>query len=155
MGAAMLLVVSVYLGRTYERYCERTLAEMSEILRMLSHIRGKICAFLCPQSSLLSDFYSDALTDAGFLCKVRDGATLKDAFEGSKLSLSRHDKRALGAYFADFGKRYKSEEISRLDEIYRTLDESFKSERERVPKDVKIAKTLLIAASLGISVLMI
>ncbi len=155
LGACVLLVSSILIGRIYESYCERRLLELSEILRMLAHIRSKISSFLCPQSLLLSDFESEVLEESGFLRAVGEGKTLADAYKASRLLISKKDGRALEAYFAELGKSYKDEELSRLDRVYRELDESFKCESERVPKDVKVAKTLLTAAALGISVLMI
>jgi hypothetical protein len=49
----------------------------------------------------------------------------------------------------------KTDELARLDSAVRSLEGYVKSEEEKLPKDVKIAKILLFAAALGISILMI
>ncbi len=154
-GAAILLFLSVFIGKAYEKYCERALSETKELLRMLLHMRGKISTFLSPQSGLLSDFESEVLSSTGFLVAVQEGKTLFDAYGGSRFAISKEQKRAFLRFFSEFGRGYKSEELSRIDSLYRETSEELKKERERTAKDIKIAKTLLIAAALGISVLMI
>lgn len=155
IGAVILLCASLFIGRAYERYLNRRLESARELLRMLSHIRDKINAFLCPQGELLSDFESEALESVGFIKKIRGGAGLSEAYRASSFSFSEEMRRALDSYFADFGKRYKADELARLDIVRGMLEKYVNDEEARTPKDIKIAKTLIGAMALGVSILMI
>lgn len=154
-GAVILLCASLLIGRAYERYLNGRLESARELLRMLSHIRDKINAFLCPQGELLSDFESEALERVGFMKKIRDGAGLSEAYRASSFSFSEEIGPTLDSYFADFGKRYKADELARLDIVRGTLEKYVNAEEARTPKDIKIAKTILGALALGVSILMI
>ena len=155
LGAVILLCASLFVGRAYEKYLEGRLSEAREILRMLLHMREKINAFLCPQRELLSDFRSDILERVGFLGKIRGGIGIYEAFMDTKFSFACEIYETLSAYLSGFGKRYKSDELARLDSTVRVIDGYVKREQEQLPKDIKIAKTLLGAAALGIVILMI
>ena len=154
-GAVILICVSVATGRAYENYAERGLLEARELLRMLLHIRGKINAFLCPQSELLSDFGSDVLERVGFIGRIKEGAGLADAYKASGFSFPKEMTLTLESYFSDFGKRYKTDELARLDAVAGVLEKYVNLEESRLQKDVKIVKTLLGAAALGVAILMI
>ena len=155
IGALILLCASLFVGRAYEKHLDGRLGEAREVLRLLLHIREKISSFLCPQGELMSDFKSEILESVGFIGKIRDGKGLYDAFRDTNFSFSEDIIEILRSYFSEFGKRYKSDELARLDSAVRSLEGYVKSEEEKLPKDVKIAKILLFAAALGISILMI
>ena len=103
----------------------------------------------------MSDFKSEILESVGFIGKILDGKGLYDAFRDTNFSFSEDIIEILRSYFSEFGKRYKSDELARLDSAVRSLEGYVKSEEEKLPKDVKIAKILLFAVALGISILMI
>lgn len=154
-GAAILLISAVICGRAYEKYASRSLFELEELMRALRYIKSRISTFLSPRSELLSGFRSDILARSGFLRRVHEGEELSTAFASSSLSIPKAARAALTAFFSELGRGYRTEELSRADSAISECEAILLREREQLPKDVKIVKTLLLSGALALVILML
>ena len=157
VGGLILLACAFLIGKAYESYAFRAISEYEAFLSMLGHIKNKINCFLMTTCKLLCDFESGPLEESGFLPKLREGKRMSEAFEdaSARLAISKEAKKLLSVFFEELGVGYKDEELNRISGVERELSSILSREREEMPKNVRIAKTLLLAAALGILILII
>lgn len=155
-GSALLLLGALYVSREYEKSLANRWELCSGFVDLLAHIRRKIDGYLTPPSQLLDGFYSAALEGVGYIAKARDVGISAAYFELSKtLPLEKKAKECLGAFFCDFGKDYREGTVRALDAALGGLRDHLKTLGAENEKNLKLARTLCVAAALGIIILLI
>ena len=156
-GVAVIMLCALFFGKEYSAYVERRLEQYRGFVSFIGHIEGMISRFLSLQESLWQNFSCDALEKCGFLPSLRSGNSLSQAFSACEPSLLLSDKQKaeFSAFFADFGKEYMDGEITRASDFHRESEESLKKEESELAKSVKITSAILIAAAVGLVILII
>ncbi len=156
-GIALLLFGALSLSRDYTRYCARRLEVCRAFLFFIKHIRAKVGRYLSPRSQWCSDFQDKTLEELGFLPAVRGGKSLLEAkdthLRGSLLPSDASE--ALSALFSELGRGYLDEELRSLDGAISALGEICERESLESTRSARIAKTLILGAALGITVLLL
>lgn len=157
MGASLVLLSAIILGRGYSAYSERAIAEYDGFLELLIYMKGKISCFLLPPSEIFKDFECEALERCGLLMKIRCGVQISDAFSESshRLAIPPEAKRVLGGFFASFGSEYRDGEIARIEQTVSEIKRQRDDACELLTKKTKLAHTLLFAGALGLVIFLI
>ena len=156
-GAALVMLFSLVIGRSYREYCGRRVEECEGFLSLLNHIIAEISQFLSTPKDFFESFECEALRRVGFLSEIEEGRDMSAAFETIKgrLSLSGETLERLSGFFSDFGRSYRDGEIERTKYFRDELERTWIAEREAEEKRVKLVYTLLLALSLSIVILLI
>lgn len=154
---AIILIGALAISREYSAFYRRRIAQTDGFVALIIHIEGAISERLASGKGLVAGFSDEALSSLGFLESVRSGATLHDAFLGCRRAsvISREVSMRLERYFADFGRYYKERELSRAATCVEELERLLERERADMPKNVKLARTLLVAFALGVLILIV
>ena len=156
IGSVFLLAAMLVLIKEYESFLKKRLEICRGFAELLSHIRRKIDGYLTPAMQLTEEFECEVLTRVGYIEKARDGGISSAYFELEKsLSLDSAVQACLSAFFSDFGKDYKEGTVKSLDMSIATLRECMKKISAENERSLKLARTLGIAAVLGLIILLI
>ncbi len=120
-------------------------------------MRKDIGAFLLPLSKWKIDIEASLSDCCGFFSRLNDGESLNDAFASVKdgLVLPEDVKSELESFFSDFGRGYAKEELLKLDSALSSLCAAEQKIKEDVKNDSRSVKALIIAAALGLVILLI
>ena len=151
----MILILALVSGKAYERHTARSLTQLSELVRAMRHIRGRIATYLSPRSELFSGFESDELERVGFLSRIRDGKGLKSALEESGLLIPKDAVRCAAELFDGLGRGYKGEVLALADSVIGECEAILSRERESSPRDTRVVKTLLSCGALALIILIL
>lgn len=155
IGIGLILLSALAVSRGYERFIRRRIAEEEGFLALLLHIRAGVECFLSSAEELVRGFENEALQSVGYL--GGEGADICERFRrsGDRLCISDKVRDILKNFFDSFGKEYKSGTVALIDRTRAVLDEHIKVERESAEKDVKLVRTVSLAAALGAVILLI
>ena len=156
-GLALIAVAAILTARRYDAYTRRRLAVTESFLRLLRHVRGRIFTFLEPLPRAVRSFSDEMLESVGFLGAVREGACLSDAFSAvaERCSLGAVARELIGSTFASLGRGTREETVAFTDSRISELTELLEQEREELARSVKLTRTLMYAAALGIIILFV
>lgn len=152
-----MMLASLAVIKGYREYIARRISEQESFISMLSHMEGKINRYLTPIVESLSDFIDDNLTRIGFFERMADGDSVYDAFNNvsAKLSVGEETKETLSETFGALSGRYKDEVLKKLREGISRLEGILSLEREELSKKERVASVVLVAAVLGIFILLV
>ena len=129
--------------------------EYSEFSRLVEHIKLKISCFLSPKSDWLSDFHSESDAVTAFL-SLAHKETLFESFAAVADKLSLEDEASIfEGLFSALGRSYKEGEIELIERCENELSERRKTLFPECEKNIKTARVLFAAISLGIIILLI
>jgi hypothetical protein len=156
-GFAALILCALLVGRAYSAYLKRRINTLESLSAMLSELKEGVALFLSTPENFFKDYEDKLLWSSGFLPSVRAGENMADAFLRSDLgaALDERTKKRLLRFFSDFGRTDRNREVERIDAVRSELEDRLKAEREEEPSRVKLAYTLLFAASIGAVILLI
>ena len=156
-GSVLIVLAATFVARGYSRYCEARLRTLEGFLSFLLHIKGEIKRTLTTPEGFVRDFKCEELSECGFLSAVGSGEPLHGAYLSSlpKLKLGINARELLSEFFEGFGKDYAEGERIRTESYAQKLERIAESERESLPKNVKLCRALLLAGALGLIILII
>ena len=151
------MLAAILVARGYSRYCEVRLRTVEGFLSFLLHIKGEIKRTLTTPEGFARDFKCEELYECGFLSSVASGESLHGAFLSSlpQMTLGINTRELLSEFFEGFGKDYAEGERIRTESYAERLSRIAESEKEMLPKNVKLCRALLLAAALGLIILII
>ena len=157
IGAAAIAFAAVMLGRLYRGYVMAARAEEEGMLGLLLHIKGQVGCYLSYGDGLVRGFRCAALSDCGFLEALADGRAFSEAFElcEEKMYSSEAVKEIMLDFCNNFGKGYRDAEMSRLSDVCERLRRAVEKSIAEQEKNLRVARTLIAAAALGIIILLI
>lgn len=153
----VLSAICMWVIRGYGAYMKKRRLESRELLRLSEAIRKSVATRLQTPKEALSRISCRSGAAEGFRRLVVSGKTLYEAFsetEGS-FSLSRGCREMLSEYFASFGKGYLDEEIRCADEFIERYRAEVEREELAGEADERVARSIAIAVTLGIIILII
>ena len=151
IGAAFVLLAALLFSTEARRRAEKRLLVLEETLRFIEHVRVDISCYLKPISEIPAGFFSEALSEAGFLSAFeKEGAYEACLKLETLLSPSPEEKRVLERFFCGLGRGYSDDQIKLIDETTLELTRLISLERERVPKVKKLSLTLSSAGALAL-----
>lgn len=156
-GLFLIAIAALLLCRRYGAYAERRVAETRGFLNLLRHVRGRIASFLEPLPRAVRGFSDGALESLGFLTRLREGEALPEAYLAvmGKCSLSKEVRRLLEDTLCALGRGTRDETVSYVDGRISELSELLAAEEVELERSVKLTRTLICAAALGIVILFI
>lgn len=157
IGAALLLFGALAVSKLYASYVNARLREHIEYLAFLKHVRSKISCYLLPISDAAEDFHSDVLVRNGFLKSLREGVSVKEAYERTRECsfLSAEFDRLLLELFSNFGEGYIDAEMKNMDYTIERLSKECERQRAECQSKIKLTGTLVFAAALSFIILML
>lgn len=148
LGATLIGACFFSICRAYLEKEKRKTAEGEGFLRLLRFIRAEIASFGTPTDEIFSRFSCEALSASGFLGRLREeGFSAALSHTRPHLSLSEEVYTLLSAFGEELGKRYLSEELSRLDYYIGALDELLEGAKKEAPKRARLCRSLLFCAA--------
>ena len=156
-GAALLTIGALALGKGYSDYVKRRLEETEGFIALTDFVKGKLEKYRTPADGLFSDFYEERLDPLGLPEALRRGERAASVYADveEKLAVGKETKECLSSFFSSLGSDYLKGELKRCDGALDKLREILEFESEELMKNLKITKLLLVAASLGILILLI
>lgn len=156
-GGGLVLLSALAASSEYSSYAERRLAQYSGLLALLSHAEGMISRFLSSGDGLWRGFENEELEKIGLLPLLREGKTLSKAFlecEG-RFVLSKEAKERIKDFLSTSGRGYMEGEVAAFSGFRAQLDTEMKAEKERLEKNVKVTRALLLGGALAFLILII
>ena len=152
---ALLVMLSAYLiGREYSLRIKKRLAETEGFCLLIAHIEGVIDKFMSYGDELYSGFTNGALSECGFLDRLKGGASISELVPAIDcLSVSQKVKDILKELFTKLGGDYRDLELKRIGELKGRINELYKCESEELNKSLKITRALLLGGGLVIVIL--
>ncbi len=157
IGAVIIIVASVILSGEYSRYIKKRADQCEELLSFIGYIRVQISCFLRPSREIAKDFSGEELEKIGFIKAVKEGESLYGAYKATEksLALKREEREIVETLFASIEECYLDEGIRIIDSSYREMEKACLKIREETPKNVKLAATLSVTASIGFLILIL
>ena len=151
LGSGLLLLSALLASSEYSSYADRRLLHYSGVVALLSHAEGVISRFLSSGGEMWREFKNDELEKIGLLPLLREGETLLSAFQKceAKLYLSVEAKEKIKEFLSTVGKEYRAGAVSSFAELRQSLESEMKSEKDRLEKQVKIVRALLLGGALA------
>ena len=154
---ALLPFIALALGRGYTAFADKRIAEYEEYIELLGRVRGRVGSFMTPIAEVICESECRVLSDIGFIGALREGATLSEAYRAAKQRsyASSTVKRIMTSFFQGFGHSYLDETVREIDSTAEELRSAVESERVEIERSVKLARSLLMLAAVGLIILLI
>lgn len=155
--SALLAIICALVIRGYGGYMKKRLTESGELLRLCETIRKSIATRLLTPREALSGVSGLSPATERFRALVASGSPLGEAFAevSGALSVSPATRDMLSEYFGSFGKGYLDDEVRCADELIGRFREQLLREELAAEGELKVAKSVIIAVTLGIIILII
>jgi hypothetical protein len=142
----------------YSRFMKKRLSESLDMLTVIEAVRRGIATrLMTPRECLSAELSLSSLGVLEFCKQVSCGKTLSEAFSAGKpsLSLSRECRDILSEYFSSFGTGYREDEIRLADDVIERYGARLSEERAQGVGDAKVFKSVAVAVTLGVIILII
>ena len=157
LGGGLLLLSAIFASSEYSSYADRRLLHYSGLVALFSHAEGMIYGFLSSGREMWRGFKNDELEKIGLLPQLREGETLLSAFQKceSRLALSKDAKERIKDFLATACRGYREGVIYSFSAFIKKLEAEMKAEEERLEKQVKVTRALLLGGALAFVILII
>ena len=157
IGIFAVLLASALGAGEFSKNRKKQVCECRDFLAFISHLRIQLGCFLRTPKELAASFSSEALTEAGFLGALVEGADFLSAFESAvpRLSLSREECEILRTLFSSLGNGYLDNGIRIIDSSYSRLEPLYRELSAECKKSIKLASALSVTGALGFLILVI
>ena len=143
IGAAALLLLSVYTGASLASMEKKRLRQTEGFLLLVRYIREQISCFRRPLPEIYTGFSNEALENAGFLPALAEG-DFSSALARARDTLYLEDEefKLLGAFGESVGQSFEEEQKALCAYTERELEKALARRREETPKRVRVLRTL-------------
>lgn len=157
IGAFIIIIASVLLSGEYSRYIKKRAEQCEEWLSFIGYMRVQISCFLRPSREIAIGFSGVELEKIGFLKAVNDGESLYGAYKATEksLALTLEEREIVETLFFSIEECYLDVGIKIIDSAYEEMEKACLRIREERPKNVKLAATLSVTASIGFLILIL
>lgn len=157
IGAFILIAAALLVSREYSRYVKKHAEQCEEFLSFIGYMRIQISCFLRPSREIARGFHGVELERIGFLSAVNEGESLYTAYKAAedKLYLTEREREILETLFSSLPECYLDDGIRIIDSAYKEMEGVCRKIREERPKNVKLAATLSVTASIGFIILIL
>ena len=153
--SALILTAAILLYRGYKSTQDKRLATESAFLELVLAIEEGLSKSAAPLPDVFRAYESRELTECGFLPLVKEGVSPKDALARSINTLSSPFYDTLSRLFSRLGRSYLTEELSSLRAAKEALGEALERDGAECEKNKKAVGAVMIAAALGIIILLL
>ena len=153
-GSGLILLFAYLAGRGYAGYAERRCGQYEGLIALLEHMKERLECYLSGGEAMLAGFFSEPLSEVGFFDGEGDASARFERVR-ARLSVDADTRSRLGQFFAAFGSGYLRAERERISAALSFLcrrRDDYLLEKE---KSVKLVRSLLLAAALGLIILLI
>ena len=156
LGIGAMAITALWIGRGYSAYADRRLGEMGGISALILHIESRLGRTLDYGAELYRGFDDEFLEKCGFLPLLREGKAPSDAFHEAKKSmvLPSEAETLVENLLSSFGKGYKDQEIERLRQAKKEIDEVIKALAEDSEKNKRVVNALLFGITASGAILL-
>lgn len=143
IGAAALLLLSLYVGASLAAMEKKRLRQTEGFLLLVRYIREQISCFRRPLSDIYAGFRNEALDSVGFLPVLANGdfaAALTEARDC--LYLEEEELKLLYVFAESVGQSFEEEQRALCAYTERELEKALARRREELPKRVRVLRTL-------------
>ena len=157
IGGAIIGCAALLLLRCYSAYINARRDECLGFLSLLKELERGMSLYLDTPSLVVTRHRCDALERLGFSERLREGATLAEAFlsiEG-RLTMPEEAKRILAEYFARVGGGYLEGELRALSRAIAELEPIAIKEEDDAGKRIKVAGVLIFSVTAGALILLL
>ena len=153
----LLAVLCMTLIRGYSSYMKKRMLESRELLHLLEATRKSMSTRLSTPKKAFSSVSVSSPAVEEFRVRVASGDRLSEAFAKAErgLSVSPECRRMLSEYFDGFGSGYLEDEIRCADEFLARYLAEIEREEVAGANDLWVVKSMAIAITLGIIILII
>ncbi len=157
IGAFIVIVAALLMSREYSRYIKKRADQCEEFLSFIAYMRIQISCFLRPSREIAKGFSGEELEKIGFLDAVNEGESLYGAYKAteSSLALTLREREIIETLFYSLEECYLDDGIRIIDSSYKEMESVCRKIREERPKNVKLAATLSVTASIGFLILIL
>ncbi len=163
LGAFLISMIPAALGFFTRQRILREGKERQGSLDFLKHIHFQIEAFSKEQEEIVSSFESSALTESGFLPRLKEEIEKSPvgALERALPSLmeranwSSEEQKLWKEFAAGFGMQSKKAQLNQTESLIKTIQRREETERPKREKDATLARTVGLCAGLGLFILLI
>ena len=157
IGAALILLIALYLSREHRKEVEKRLGEGEACLLFMKSLRREVGCFLRPISEWAREYDCACGGLSSLLSHLRSGTSLCDAYREAEgeLCLSTSVKRSFSSFCASFGKGYMEDELRMADAHIAQLEQCLEGERAEGVRQCRLVSTLSVSCSFAIVILLI
>lgn len=157
IGAFIIIIASVLMSGEYSRYIKKRAEQCEEFLSFIGYMRIQISCFLRPSREIAKGFSGKELERIGFLKAVNNGESLYGAYKATEklLALTQGELEILENLFSSLEECYLDDGIRIIDSCYKEMEKACIKIREERTKNVKLAATLSVTASIGFLILIL
>lgn len=151
-----LALAALWIGRGYSAYVDRRIGEMRGLSALILHMETRLGRALDHGAELYREFSDDFLEKSGFLPLLREGKPLFNAFSEAKSSMVLPDEVSNLAenLFSSFGRGYKDQEIERLRQAKKEIDEDIAHTADLLEKNKRVVNALLFGISASCAIIL-
>jgi hypothetical protein len=156
IAIAAMAITALWIGKGYSSYVDRRIGEMRGISALILHMESRLSRTLDFGRELYRGFSDDFLEKSGFLPLLREGKPLFDAFSEAKSSMVLPDEISNLAenLFSSFGRGYKDQEIERLRQAKKEIDEDIARTADLLEKNKRVVNALLFGISASCAIIL-
>jgi hypothetical protein len=156
LGIGAMAITSLWIGRGYSAYADRRLGEMRGLSALILHMESRLGHTLDYGAELYRGFSDEFLEKCGFLPLLKDGENALSAFLAARPSmvLSESVAEAAERLFSSFGKGYKDQEIARLCQAKKEIDEDIAHTADLLEKNKRVVNALLFGISASCAIIL-
>ena len=157
LGAATIALAALILGKSYAAFVRRRVSEYRSVLGFLDLMKREMTCYLRTPAELAERSSDDILEDSGFLEALKAEKGLAHAFSQAlpRLHLSACDAEPLLSFFEKFGKGSLETELQSLELTTERFRARALAEEESASGMIRLARTLISLAALGIVILLL
>ena len=157
LGMALLFFSALAASGLYADRRRARLLELEAWLILTVTLREEISTHLRPLREALSELSLPPLMHSGFLEAVREGQSVRRAWEMSsaKSTLMGDARRAVDGLLATLGRSHRAEELDRLAVHEQRLRSLVETERADGARAVRLCRTLCTSAALALALVLL
>lgn len=157
IGAFIVSIAALLMSKEYSRYIKKREVQCEEFLSFIAYMRIQISCFLRPSREIAKGFSGEELERIGFIDAVERGESLYEAYKATEnsLVLKFREREILKTLFSSLEECYLDDGIRIIDSSYKEMEGVCRKIREERPKNVKLAATLSVTASIGFLILIL
>lgn len=156
LGVLLIIGSALALSRGYGKYLKERLRMLGSIIDFIKYLDGRLEGYLEPLSSA-ADKYKGPEELSGLLSRLRKGASAKEAYREirAEIPICQRADGVLLSLFDSLGSGKLGHELRQIRTALEELESIYGEERADTERKRKVASALILAAALGVCILII
>ncbi len=156
LGVLLIIGSALALSRGYGKYLKTRLRLLGAFVDFIKYLEGRLEGYLEPLP-VAAEKYKGTEELSGFLTRLRRGDSAKDAYRQTRaeMTVCRRADGVLLSLFDSLGEGKLGHELRQIRTALGELESIYGEERNETERKRKVASALILAAALGVCILMI